>query len=373
MSLFLEALGHAEDDKRASTSPARTILPSGLALEPLAGESPPPHVPAGDAPATPPGTLPEPRHLTQPASPYPRGTLLLGSAGAAALAGLATGIWLELQPLAHAEAPPPRRQASAAPPAALEGANPPARPATPPNATTDANPGRHLSVAAKPAARHQATNRPAPPDHPSPDHDGTAAHIHQRNAAGNTPLTSAAHTAYMAGDLPRATALYRAALQATPTDTDALRGLGALALQDHRPHEAEAHFNAALRLDPADSVAISGLSLIRPDITTQARLRHHLAEQPEALAPHLALAERLASELRWTEARRSYTAAHRLAPNDPDIAYNLAVSLDQTGQLRKAEEHYRIALSLATQQPVHFDPTRCAARLHALTAIKTAP
>jgi hypothetical protein len=93
----------------------------------------------------------------------------------------------------------------------------------------------------------------------------------------------------MAGDTVRAEALYRAAHQIAPTDTDALRGLGALALQALRPLDAEAYFTATLDLDPTDPVAIAGLNLIRPDTATETRLRQLIAGQADALAPRLAL------------------------------------------------------------------------------------
>jgi len=177
----------------------------------------------------------------------------------------------------------------------------------------------------------------------------------------------------MAGDTVRAEALYRAAHQIAPTDTDALRGLGALALQALRPLDAEAYFTATLDLDPTDPVAIAGLNLIRPDTATETRLRQLIAGQADALSPRLALAEHLAREQRWAEARRSYALAHALAPTDPDITYNLAVSLDHSGQRHLAADHYRMALDLAAQQPTRFNPSQCAARLHALTSVEASP
>jgi len=177
----------------------------------------------------------------------------------------------------------------------------------------------------------------------------------------------------LAGDTVRAEALYRAAHQIAPTDTDALRGLGALALQALRQLDAETYFAETLNLDPTDPVAIAGLSLIRPDTTTETRLRQLIAAQPDALSPRLALAEHLAREQRWAEARLSYALAHALVPADPDVTYNLAVSLDHSGQRHLAADHYRTALDLAAQQPARFNPSLCAARLHALTSVEASP
>lgn len=374
MSRLLEALRQAEGDRHVSAPPAHGATYSGLALEPLTGDSQPSVEPAGDRPASPPGPTAEPAPpIRRPSSSLVR-PLLVGLAGAAALAGMAGGIWLELQPLAHADAPHPGRQM---PPVVL-----PAAPADPaatlpatigPLLTTTESPGLPLPVVTGPAVGPRPARHSDAPDPPTTHRDGLEPQFRQSNSGGETPPTSAAHAALMAGDTVRAEALYRAAHQIAPTDTDALRGLGALALQALRPLDAEAYFTATLDLDPTDPVAIAGLSLVRPDTATESRLRQLIAGQPDALAPRLALAERLAREQRWAEARRSYALAHALAPADPDITYNLAVSLDHSGQRHLAADHYRMALDLAAQQPTRFNPSQCAARLHALTSVEASP
>ncbi len=374
MSRLLEALRQTEGDRHASAPSSHRAMHSGLALEPLAGESHPSDEPAEDTPAAPPGPTAEPASPIRHPSPSLGRPLLVGLAGTAALAGMAGGIWLELQPLTGADAPHPGQQMSPVVlPAAQERRSAPLPAANGPLSTTVENPGLPLRVVTRPAVRPRPARHSDAPDPPTTHPDGLEPRFRQSNSGGETPPTSAAHVALLAGDTVRAEALYRAAHQIAPTDTDALRGLGALALQALRQLDAETYFAATLNLDPTDPVAIAGLSLIRPDTTTETRLRQLIAAQPDALSPRLALAEHLAREQRWAEARLSYALAHALVPADPDVTYNLAVSLDHSGQRHLAADHYRTALDLAAQQPARFNPSLCAARLHALTSVEASP
>ena len=199
-----------------------------------------------------------------------------------------------------------------------------------------------------------------------------------RSTADTAPaaqLITRAHDAYTTGKLPLAQTLYREALAADPANVDALDGLGAIALRDGHPAEAEAYFRRALLARPHDPVALAGLSRLHTSDPqqTETRLKNHLASQPDAPAPHLALAETLARQQRWAEAQHAWFQAHRLAPHEPDIAYNLAVSLDHLGQRRPAASYYRKALDLTSTQPARFSREHCETRLKALQAPEPAP
>lgn len=162
---------------------------------------------------------------------------------------------------------------------------------------------------------------------------------------------------------------------ADPASLDALDGLGAIALRDGRPAEAEAYFRRALLARPNDPVALAGLSrlqVVDPQ-RNETRLRNSLASQPDAPAPHVALAETLARQQRWAEAQQAWFQAHRLTPDEPDIAYNLAVSLDHLGQRRPAASYYRKALHLADRQPARFSREHCETRLQTLQTPEPAP
>ena len=93
----------------------------------------------------------------------------------------------------------------------------------------------------------------------------------------------------------------------------------------------------------------------------------------EAAGTQLALGDTFATQQRWAEAQQAYFQAHGLAPDNPDIAYNLAVALDHLGQRRPAASFYRQALRLAERQPARFPRHLCETRLHALQAQDPSP
>lgn len=387
MSLLLDVLRKAEEGHpQTGTTPARPA-PSlaRIELEPLpeathgqaaqsastAHEQIPPEAnpttaatprPAPEAPAPP---LPPARSARRAWQP-----ILV----AALTTGLISAAWLWLAPepasLAHAT-PAPARLPDLVP-------QPPASPAPAfppePEHETAAQP-----VSTQPATVMARAQKPEPRSvihEPASEHE-EAVHF-QRGTANSAPaaqLTSRAHDAYTISKLQLAQTLYHEALAADPANVDALDGLGAIALRDGRPAEAEAYFRRALLARPHDPVALAGLSRLQASDPqqTETRLKNHLASQPDAPAPHLALAETLARQQRWAEAQQAWFQAHRLAPHEPDIAYNLAVSLDHLGQRRPAASYYRKALELADHQPARFPREHCETRLKTLQAQEPAP
>ena len=74
-----------------------------------------------------------------------------------------------------------------------------------------------------------------------------------------------------------------------------------------------------------------------------------IAAQPEASFLHFTLGNQYAQQGRWAEAQQAYFRAYAGDPENPDFAYNLAVSLDQLHQTKLALEYYRRALALAAK------------------------
>jgi tetratricopeptide (TPR) repeat protein len=66
----------------------------------------------------------------------------------------------------------------------------------------------------------------------------------------------------------------------------------------------------------------------------------------EPYSPHLnfALANAYGAQERWREAQGYYHRALENNPNDPNYAYNLAVSLEHISQPRSAISYYQRAL-----------------------------
>ena len=391
MSLLLDVLRKAEEDHSptgtAPIRPAPSLM--RIELEPLLDAAPPR---AAQSPATapepmapsvspttaatlhPPPVLPAPPAPSQPPPARPARAAWQPICAAALTTGLITAAWLWLTPepaaLAHAA---PARLPDLVP-------EPPASPA--PTPAFAAEPAQETAV--KPVSKQPVTvmARARKPEPRPVIHEPAAEHeesVHfQRGTADTAPaaqLISRAHDAYTASKLPLAQTLYREALAADPANLDALNGLGAIALRDGHPAEAEAYFRRTLLTRPHDPVALAGLSRLQAadPQQTETRLRNHLASQPDAPAPHLALAETLARQQRWAEAQQAWFQAHSLAPHEPDIAYNLAVSLDHLGQHRPAASYYRKALQLADRKPARFSREHCETRLKTLQAPEPAP
>lgn len=327
-----------------------------IELEPLADQ-------AGRAgTGEPPDIAPAPHpvaHSAAPARPSPAAAmltswLLLGAAGLGAAVAVAGWIWFEARATVQAYAPmtnPPlipiaSNEQAAPPPEDILPEPPPSPRPSPQSPSSDT---RHAPI-------------DAPDEEPLQLRPGRPA------TALASYLLLSAHEAYTAGDLPHAQTQYRQALQNDPANLDALNGMGAIALQQGQPEQAEDLFRRALLLNPHDPVALAGLSQTRaPDLPrAETRLRISLAKQPDAIATQIALGDSLAGQQRWAEAQQAYFQAHALAPEDPDLAYNLAVSLDHLGQRQPAVTYYRKALELAAHHPARFARTQGEVRLHTL-------
>ena len=181
------------------------------------------------------------------------------------------------------------------------------------------------------------------------------------------PALSRGYELYQGGDPGAARIAYQQALNQDPYSLDALRGLGAIALHDRQNEEADHYFRRALVVEPRDAVARAGLALLGDaEDRSESRLRSLLAEQPGSPQLNFALGNLLAGRQRWAEAQQAYFRAMTAAPGEPDILFNLAVSLDHLHQAKLAAEHYRQAIRAAAGHAHRFEPGRAAARIQAL-------
>ena len=170
----------------------------------------------------------------------------------------------------------------------------------------------------------------------------------------------------LAGDLAGARRSYSNAFAADPTSVDAQLGLATIEARLGNRAEAATLYRGVIDLDPRNGTALAGLAALaeetRPD-AMQDGLQAALARSPDNAALHLALGNSYAAQLHWAEAQAEYYEAHRLEPGDPDIAYNLAVSLDHIGQSRAAAGLYARALANARGKGAQFDAAAVARRL----------
>lgn len=355
MSQLLDALRKRRDDA------SNTDMSAPLELAPLAPPADVVRHPSAHYQRIAPSQSPERKPPTRNLPPPP--TLFL----AALAGGLVAGGWLFLM-----SAPLVAQPAFAMPPVQLSPVDEPqASTLLPPPVPANETPTNSTPIEAprQPIRPPHHTQRTPPAITPNADPQ------FRRNSAPARPIAQAlddAFKAYSAGDLTSAETRYRQALSADPRNPDALLGLGATALAAGRLREAEAHFQRALANRPQDPVALAGLNRVHPTSAQTSRLREILQDRSDALprvVAQLALAESLAHDGRWAEAQQAYFDAHRLAPNDANIAYNLAVSLDHLGHGRSAVRYYARALQLASP-PGHarFSREQCAARLTTLSA-----
>ena len=271
-----------------------------------------------------------PRAAQQAAAPSPA-----PASRPAATAALATPTTIPgLPPVAAAAEPapaprerPPREAAPVAPPAAARVSAPPAP-----------------RFAPAPPPQPRLAEAPVTQTRPSPQID---------------PKVASGYAAYLAGDLATARADYQAALRDDAGNRDALLGLAATDVRAGRYEAAEAAYLRLLQNDPTDSNAQAGLIALRASrldpLTTESRVKTLLAADPGANVLHFTLGNQLAQQGRWAEAQQAYFKAMAADPDNPDFAFNLAVSLDHLRQSKLAADYYRRAVALAEKHGASFD------------------
>jgi tetratricopeptide (TPR) repeat protein len=285
---------------------------------------------------------------------------------ALAVAAIAIGIyfWYQLQPRPNAVAriaPPPAAVAPAARPE-------PRAPLRPPHAAADdmiVPPLPSAPVVRRPLANADVAPevqpaRKAPIQAAGPQFNRTA-------AAGPT-ATEEGYAAYQRGDFVAARAAYETALTQEPNNSDALLGIASVEARAGRYDNAEARYVKALEADPRNPHAQAGLIALRGQTDpakSEARLRQLLAQQPDSGFLNFAMANLYAAQGRWSEAQQLYFKAYVAEPENPDFAFNLAVSLDHLRQGRPAADYYRKALADPAQRG-NFNRAQAELRLREL-------
>ena len=232
-------------------------------------------------------------------------------------------------------------------------------PSAKPRAAKDAGPVKPLRLAAE-KPRRQAG---APPLADASDSIETvvipsprskpASDISVRHDAASmtavSPTLMQAYEALQSGDNARAKGLYEQVLQADPRNMDALLGLGAIALNDSRIDDASRYYQQVLELDPRNSYAQAGLISIVGGADLQAsesRLKQLIARDPSAFL-YFSLGNLYSQQAQWPSAQQAYFQAVQRQSDNPDYAFNLAISLEHMGQNRLALDYYRKALELS--------------------------
>jgi tetratricopeptide (TPR) repeat protein len=417
MSLLLEALKKAEKAKEEAQRRARgeTQEPQSAPSQPSEPRQPLQILPeeaqathaepvlalADDRPAPEPVTQPRPQSRAEVRAaertaarkvfeakfrePNPRLPffITLGALGAFAI-GTVAYFWIQLRPPAPlvnlnpkppsgeaqvAAAPPPAAPVLTSAPASQSGIpGLPSASATPaPQAsapqTNAPRPAPKPAPRPSPAAREPEIPRLKPQPRtiaPAPSAPTTQTEITATRAAPQVHAkVSSAYAAYLAGDLPTARADYEQALREEPSNRDALLGLAALDVRAGRWDAADAAYRRLLQADPRDAHAHAGLIALRAGrvdpVAAESRVKVMLADNPGAHVLNFTLGNQFAQQGRWAEAQQEYFKAYAAEPDNPDFAYNLAVSLDQLRQPTLALQYYERAIALAKARGASFD------------------
>lgn len=247
-----------------------------------------------------------------------------------------------------------------APIGATASAPPPVPPPSPAAGASSAAPrlaGGAAPAGAAPASTASAAPRAAAREVRS---TGDASKLSVARAAPEVnPKLDAAWLAYNQGNLAVARSNYQDVLREEPANRDSLLGMAALEVRANRPEHAELYYQKLLEVNPRDPHAQAGLFALRAQMTdpvqAESRVKSLLASDPDAHVLYFTLGNQYAQQSRWPEAQQAYFKAFSADPDNPDFAYNLAVSLDHVRQPRLALEYYRRAISLAQQRSSNFD------------------
>lgn len=161
------------------------------------------------------------------------------------------------------------------------------------------------------------------------------------------------YRAYLDSDYVAAEKHYQEALAIEPNHLDALAGIAATYRRIGRQNQAAIAYEKLLAVNPRNTMAASALLSIRYDDANwnvESELKHLLQRFPSADHLHFALANFYVSQNRWPEAKYEYIAANSLAPENALYNYNVAVSLERTGEQLASRPYYRAALNATDVQ-----------------------
>ena len=308
--------------------------------------------------------------------------IAIGTVTVLSICGIGGYFWWQLQPktslvanrapLPPAATPAPAAMPPAAvPPAPTIAAGPAAPPADALSSPLPAPPAARNNdedEAARVTAKDSAQTRrarAAPAAEPDPDSPVRVTKVPLKV----DPALLRGFDAFNRGDLELAQLEYERAQKSDPRNTDALHGLAAVAVRQGRHDQADLLYRRIVEANPQDTAAMSALINSRTQIdpgAAESRLKSLSAAQPELAAPQFALGNLYARNGRWNEAQQAYFSAYGAEQDNPDILYNLAISLEHLRQNKLAAQYYTLAIAAAQSRPAGFDRTQAMARLQAL-------
>jgi tetratricopeptide (TPR) repeat protein len=155
-----------------------------------------------------------------------------------------------------------------------------------------------------------------------------------------------AYAAYQRGDDELAWSKYNQVLEIDPENRNALLARAAINIHNSNITAAIRDYQVLLIANPKDSLAMSSLTAVANFSPQQSESQLKLLIRDEPESPHLnfALGNVYGSLNRWREAQGQYFTALGYNPDDPNYAYNLAVSLEHIDKPKVAISYYQLAL-----------------------------
>lgn len=194
------------------------------------------------------------------------------------------------------------------------------------------------------ARRHLAANRHGPVRFADPLIDD----LNRRVVAAQYHF-KAGNEAMRRGDLERAVAEYREAVEGDPEYALGRYNLGLALVRSGRPEEAVEAFEAALELDPEYRDAHFNLAMALADLGRPEEAVDHFERtyriDPQDRAAHLEWAVALGRSGRHAEAIRELEAVLAERPGEARALLHLGASLAETGRLEAAEQRFRQVLA----------------------------
>lgn len=283
--------------------------------------------------------------------------------------GLLAYFWWQLPAVSDSQRPAPpqaqaqaQAQATAATPPPNAAASTPALPPAP-AATTPPQPTAAPRAAASATPSASRTRPTAAATKVTPTAPTSPLRLNKSSAPA--PLERA-YDELQAGRLDAAQRDYELVLRSDAKNTDALLGLATIAARQGQNELAQSYYLRALESDPNDATAQAGLSNTRGQADpglAESRLKNALASQPESAALHFALGNLYSRQRRWSEAQQAYFRAYAAEPDNADVIFNLAVSLDHLRQNKLAAQYYAMALDGSRAQRASFDAQQVRQRI----------
>jgi tetratricopeptide (TPR) repeat protein len=160
-------------------------------------------------------------------------------------------------------------------------------------------------------------------------------------------LLAEAYAAYESGDIDKARKQYQQVINLDPENRDALLGRAAIHVYDNQFENAITLYQKILLSNPKDDLAMTSLiSVANVDPQSgETEIKRLLHELPDSPYLHFALGNMFGNQNRWPEAQKQYFKALQYKPNDPNYAYNMAISLEHMDQVGSAISYYQRALN----------------------------